>query len=128
MTATSTPTAGADELRGGAGNDVFQFYPGEAKNTGPDQVVDFQGAGVAGGDTIRLLQALGATFIGYRDIGLEEGDPLPEEGSREVMYTFDGESTYVVCDYVDDAQLGDLDITIRFPGELQFIASDFVFP
>tara|TARA_R110000868_G_scaffold150689_1_gene374141 strand:- start:31332 stop:37586 length:6255 start_codon:yes stop_codon:yes gene_type:complete len=42
---------GMDTLTGGAGNDIFEFQRGEA--TG-DKVTDFTGAGVVGGDVLKL--------------------------------------------------------------------------
>jgi len=43
---------GQDVLTGGGGNDVFIFRNGEANG---DRITDFQGAGAAGGDVIRLI-------------------------------------------------------------------------
>lgn len=46
---------GADRLGGGAGNDTFHVALGDLALTGAtDLIVDFQGAGQAGGDVIRL--------------------------------------------------------------------------
>ena len=49
---------GNDTISGGAGNDTFYFTAGY----GADVVSDFQGAGVAGGDTIHLHQSGYASF------------------------------------------------------------------
>ena len=51
---------GADILTGGAGVDTFVFQRGEAAN---DVVTDFAGAGVAGGDVLRLVGFGSAAFI-----------------------------------------------------------------
>ncbi|UFN50388.1 Ig-like domain-containing protein [Roseomonas sp. OT10] len=46
---------GADRMAGGGGNDTFAIARGELGATNAtDHIVDFQGAGVAGGDVIRL--------------------------------------------------------------------------
>jgi Ca2+-binding RTX toxin-like protein len=56
--------AGADSLTGGAGLDRFDFVAGEANG---DTVTDFDGAGVAAGDSLRFsgygTVAMGATFL-----------------------------------------------------------------
>ena len=52
--------AGADALTGNAGNDTFRFTAGQANG---DQVVDFAGNGVAGGDSLLFFgYGAGATF------------------------------------------------------------------
>ena len=45
---------GADTLTGGAGDDAFEFsvFDGDSTTLNRDVVTDFQGAGVAGGDTL----------------------------------------------------------------------------
>jgi Ca2+-binding RTX toxin-like protein len=49
---------GSDMLIGGAGNDSFVYVRGEIDG---DIILDFQGAGVAGGDVLVLTDVLGAT-------------------------------------------------------------------
>ncbi|KQP92990.1 hypothetical protein ASF60_15570 [Methylobacterium sp. Leaf113] len=55
---------GADRLGGGAGNDTFHIARGDLSLTGAtDLIVDFQGAGQAGGDVIRFTGfAAGSTL------------------------------------------------------------------
>ena len=43
---------GMDTFTGGGGNDVFEFQRGEASG---DKITDFTGAGVAGGDVLKLV-------------------------------------------------------------------------
>lgn len=44
--------SGSDYLYGGAGNDTFYWLHNDVHNGDADWVLDFQGAGVAGGDTL----------------------------------------------------------------------------
>lgn len=50
-TDTLAGATGNDTLTGGTGDDLFQFNG----NFGSDTITDFQGAGVAGGDTIQII-------------------------------------------------------------------------
>jgi Ca2+-binding RTX toxin-like protein len=56
---------GIDLVYGGAGNDAFTFSLGEISktDTGGDTIMDFQGAGVAGGDFIAFT-GMGSTASG----------------------------------------------------------------
>ena len=60
-----TGGTGADRIFGGAGNDTFLIRAGDlATGSAKDQIIDFEGAGVAGGDLLRLVGFdAGATLV-----------------------------------------------------------------
>uniref|UniRef100_B0T214 Hemolysin-type calcium-binding region n=1 Tax=Caulobacter sp. (strain K31) TaxID=366602 RepID=B0T214_CAUSK len=66
-----TGGTGADRMFGGAGNDTFLIRAGDLA-TGPvkDQIIDFEGAGVTGGDMLRLVGfGAGATLVHLGEVG-----------------------------------------------------------
>ena len=72
-------------MTGGAGDDQFDFSAGsfhpelDLRPAGPS-CTDFQGAGVAGGDVIRLTGD-SVAFVGQLDIDPEKGAALPGAGN-----------------------------------------------
>jgi len=91
---------GADTLTGGAGDDTFQFRLGEADG---DVVTDFAGAGVAGGDILRLVgYGEGATIeqVGASDFyaihsGVEVGGTLEHIRLVGVTTLSDGDYIFI---------------------------------
>ena len=71
--------AGADTQNGGAGVDEFVFFMGSfnpsSPFSGPDRIVDFEGAGVAGGDEISLREQV--VFHGEQSLNPKLGAALP---------------------------------------------------
>ena len=66
-----TGGTGADRIFGGAGNDTFLIRAGDlATGTVKDQIIDFEGAGAAGGDMLRLVGFdAGATLVHLSEVG-----------------------------------------------------------
>jgi Ca2+-binding RTX toxin-like protein len=66
-----TGGTGADRIFGGAGNDTFLIRAGDlATGSVKDQIIDFEGAGVAGGDMLRLVGFdAGATLVHLGEVG-----------------------------------------------------------
>ncbi|MEQ1767425.1 MAG: hypothetical protein ABL859_08360, partial [Methylotenera sp.] len=107
---------GADVLTGGAGNDVFDFNANN-QATG-DQITDFQGAGVAGGDIIDLAGFAGTfSFIGTL--------AFDANGTNQLRYELDGLGNTVV--QIDTNGVIGFESSILLVGVTSaLIASDFV--
>jgi hypothetical protein len=67
-----TGGTGADSISGGAGADTFLIRAGDlATGSAKDQIIDFEGAGVAGGDLLRLVGFdAGATLVHLGESGV----------------------------------------------------------
>jgi Ca2+-binding RTX toxin-like protein len=126
---------GADRLRGGLGADNFAwalagFSGAESIFAAPDVMLDFEGAGAAGGDTLTLasppgnrpfvwngqlaaMPALGASLAGAGN------------GATDVFYAFQGGETFLLADSDDDGVLDAEDFAVRFSGLQSFTTSDF---
>ena len=121
--------AGADTQSGGAGDDEFVFFIGSfnpsSPFSGPDKVVDFEGAGVAGGDEISLRREV--VFHGEQSVNPVLGAGLPGGGNGliDLFYTFRGGTTWLIADDDDDGVLDNADFTVRFDGAHQFSPDDF---
>ena len=98
---------GADTVTGGAGNDQFNFNAGsfqpDSVFAAQDVVTDFQGAGAAGGDVIRLSSGTFA-FVGNLGINPQNGAPLPgaNDGLTQLGYAQRSGNTYLIADSNDD--------------------------
>ena len=83
---------GVDVLTGGLGNDTFDFNATNESGTTAttrDQITDFQGAGVAGGDVIDLAGFTGTfSFIGTAAFGAN--------ATNQVRYELDGLGNTIV--------------------------------
>lgn len=124
--------AGSDRLTGGAGDDLFIFdridVPQSAPAT-PDLIVDFEGAGVAGGDRILLPGAMAVwrviafhvnaadfAFEGYAESGLQLDPARVGDGFVDVLWrTVDGQAWRfeVWADLDDDGRFGAADLLLR---------------
>ena len=67
---TLSGNEGADDLTGGGGDDHYTwrispafFGPTESTSLARDNVLDFEGAGVAGGDTMQLVESDGRRMV-----------------------------------------------------------------
>jgi len=90
---------GSDTLTGGGGDDIFQFRAGEANG---DVVTDFIGAGVAGGDMLRLM-------------GYGAGATIEQVGGTD-YYTIHA-----------SAEMGGGSETIQLMGVTNLSAGDYIF-
>ena len=121
---------GADRLEGGAGDDEFRFFQGTFNPSSifaaPDTVLDFEGAGVEGGDEIDL-DSLRFVFRGEQDIDLAAGAPLAGGGNglTDLAYTRSGGDTWLVSDDNDNGILDGDDTAIAFKGNHDFTEQDF---
>lgn len=76
--------AGADTLIGGNGNDIFIFTAG---GTGTDNISDFQGAGVTGGDVIQISSGIYSTAaIALTHVTYSGGDANLDLGSGHLVH------------------------------------------
>ncbi|MBW6399673.1 hypothetical protein KPL78_17570 [Roseomonas sp. HJA6] len=123
---------GSDRLIGGAGDDLFIFNridTSQSPPAAPDLIVDFEGAGVAGGDRILLPGAMevwrviafhvGAAdfvFEGYEDSGLQLDPSQVQDGYVDVLWrVVEGQAWRfeVWADLDDDGRFGANDVFIR---------------
>ena len=118
-----------DELIGGTGNDTFIYNPGHSLTPTFDTIVDFEGAGFAGGDVVRIAGFGAAVYRGQFDFSPTVGATLANGGSGadDLFFSDDGINTWVAIDENDNALLDNSDTLILFKGLHQFIASDFAF-
>jgi Ca2+-binding RTX toxin-like protein len=89
---------GADFLSGGAGSDEFRFYSWDLKAAGGkvDQIADFQGAGVAGGDTLTFHfvgEDPSLNFSGFHRIYSADGS-FTEDTSMAYYGLYSGDTYY----------------------------------
>ena len=121
--------AGADTQSGGAGDDEFRFFIGSfnpsSPFSGPDRIVDFEGAGVAGGDEISLRREV--VFHGEQSLNPKLGAALPggDNGLIDMLYTIRSGTTWLIADDNDDGLLGNADFAVKFDGTHQFSPDDF---
>jgi Ca2+-binding RTX toxin-like protein len=124
---------GADTLTGGGGNDQFAWFVGTSDSTSlvQDVVTDFEGAGVAGGDTLLLRLPFDhnrrLVFEGQLDAMPAVGGALAGGGNgfTEVFFAFDGGDTVVFADSDDDGVFDADDFAVRLTGEHALVRSDF---
>jgi Ca2+-binding RTX toxin-like protein len=120
----------ADILTGGAGNDQFSFFtnPFQPDSTLllQDVVSDFEGAGVTGGDVIRLSGDSYA-FAGNLSIDPKKGAALPGagDGITQLGYAQNNNNTFLIADNNDDGILNDDDFVVQFQGLHNFTVDDF---
>ncbi len=124
--------AGVDRLVGGAGNDLFVFDAIDAPQSppdAPDLIVDFEGAGAAGGDLLLLpgamtlwrviafhVSAADFAFEGYEDSGLQLDPSQVEDGFVDVLWrVVDGQAWRfeVWADLNDNGRFDEMDVFLR---------------
>ena len=91
-----------------------------------DVVLDFQGAGLAGGDVIRLSSGEFA-WVGQIDVNPRSGAALPGggDGLTQLGYIQRSGNTFLVADTNDDGRLDGDDFAVEFRGLLNFTPDDF---
>ena len=108
---------GADQLTGGEGSDVFIFVAlNHSSLSASDTILDFEGAGVAGGDVIDLngLVAMPFDFVGSA--------AFTAGSTNQVRFVHEGENTIVLLD--TDLDTG-AEARIRLLGLYDLTAEDF---
>lgn len=120
----------ADLNHGGAGDDTFGFFLGTFSPSSTlaqhDIVLDFEGAGVDGGDLIDLNDEQVA-FGGEVSINPKAGALLPGAGNgvQDLVYTQRNGSTWLIADEDDDGRLDGSDFAVQFAGLHDFTRDDF---
>ncbi|MNM33475.1 Bifunctional hemolysin/adenylate cyclase precursor [compost metagenome] len=121
--------AGADQLNGGAGNDEFEFFLGDFNPSSPlatfDTVQDFQGAGIAVGDSLELNDEF--VFRGQVTLNPQLGAALVGSGNgiTDLLYTVRQGNTWLIADENDNGLLDNTDFTVQFLGVKNFTVDDF---
>jgi Ca2+-binding RTX toxin-like protein len=121
---------GADRITGGSDDDQFNFNAGAFQPDSTfalrDVVLDFQGAGLAGGDVIRLTSGEFA-WVGQIDANPSVGATLPGSGDglTQLGYIQHSGNTFLVADTNDDGLVDADDFTVEFRGLLNFTPDDF---
>ena len=120
----------ADRIEGGAGDDQLNINAGDFQ---PDSVVglrdvvlDFEGAGVEGGDVLRISSGEFA-WVGRLDVNFRTGAALPGggDGITQLGYIQRAGTTYLVADTDDDGLLDAQDFAVEFQGLQNFTPDDF---
>lgn len=141
---------GADVMDGGPGNDIFSYFDPTVTPSAPgtpDLILNFQGAGAAGGDRILLPSTLLAGralafslapvdfhFAGYGGSGVQLPAAMIGDGFADVVWNFTTSDPVfqftIWIDLNDNGRFDPTDIVIRIaraPGETgtALIATDF---
>ena len=127
---------GADTLTGGAGIDAFTWSVGStgSQSSTPgvqDIVTDFEGAGVAGGDTLELVLPFGEpqrlVFRGALPAVPAIGAALVfgNDGFTDVFYAFDGGDTVLFANSNDNGIFDADDFAVEMSGTHALVRSDF---
>ena len=121
---------GADRIESGGGNDEVNFNPDafqpDSTFARHDVVLDFQRAGQAGGDVLRLSSGDFA-WVGRINVAPRIGAALPGggDGVTQLGYLQRAGDTFLVADTDDDGQLDADDFFVEFRGLLGFTPADF---
>lgn len=120
----------ADILTGGRGDDAFSFFTSDFQPDSTfalrDVVLDFEGAGLARGDVLRLSGDAFA-WVGTIDAAPAIGATLPGggDGLTQLGYIQSGGNSFLVADTNDDGLLDADDFTVEFLGLHGFTPDDF---
>ncbi|WP_167525459.1 Calx-beta domain-containing protein [Roseomonas genomospecies 6] len=132
-------TAG-DTLTGGTGDDLFDIQTrpdlSASGTDAPSLITDFEGAGVAGGDRLKIAVyqnysntpvAQPLVWAGQASFGTD-GRTLGNggDGLIDVQYEHRDGQTLLAVDVDDDGTLGAGDLLVRFDGTLTLTDGDFV--
>lgn len=121
----------ADRIEGGGGDDKLEFFPSAFQPDSTfavrDVVLDFERAGLTGGDTLRLTSGDFA-WVGRISGSPRIGAVLPGggDGLTQLGYMQQPGRTFLVADSNDDGLLDQDDFTVEFGGVLNFTPDDFV--
>ncbi len=109
---------GADRLAGGAGADTFRFAAlSDSDPAAPDLIVDFTGAGQAGGDLIDV------TALAPGEFAFNGAGPFTGGGTASIRYVLADGMTVLEFDLGDG---GAPEMTLRLNGATSFAAGDFL--
>lgn len=118
-----------DSLRGGNGADQFNFFvkgPGSTINV-PDIILDFEGAGMAGGDTLLFkLPFDESKLLVYRGRADATNEPIAGDGLIDVFFAevFDND-TAIYADSNDDGSIDFRDLYVLLPDPYTLNRADF---
>lgn len=122
---------GADVLEGGSGADTFKFslaqFNPHSTLAVADQVLDFEGAGAAGGDEISLSGSGPLVLRGAVSVDPIAGATLSGAGDGliDMFYTLRGGNTWLLADTDDNGVLDSTDFAVQFAGAHAFTAADY---
>jgi len=121
--------AGADQIEGGGADDQLDFFTRGFRPNSTfavrDVVLDFEGAGLAGGDVLRLLDGEFA-WVGQIDALPRIGAVLPGGGDGLTQLGYiQRKDTFLIADTNDDGLLDAGDFTVEFRGLQNFTPEDF---
>jgi Ca2+-binding RTX toxin-like protein len=120
----------ADRIESGGGDDQLNFFTSAFQPDSTfavrDVVLDFQRAGLTGGDVLRLSGGEFA-WVGRIDVNPRTGAILPGggDGLTQLGYIQQRDQTFLVADTNDDGRLDRDDFTVEFRGVHNFTPEDF---
>jgi Ca2+-binding RTX toxin-like protein len=120
----------ADRIEGGGGDDQLDYFTSAFQPDSTfavrDVVLDFQGAGLTGGDVLRLSGGEFA-WVGRIDALPRIGAVLPGGGDGLTQLGYiQRNGTFLIADTNDDGRLDAEDFTVEFQGLQNFTPEDFV--
>jgi Ca2+-binding RTX toxin-like protein len=109
---------GADRLTGGGGDDIFRYLAfNESASSARDVILDFAGAGVAGGDVIDV-SALSPSTFAFNGAGAFSGAGVPS-----IRYVVSGGVTDVMF---DSGNGGAAEMVVRINAVVTLFSGDFI--
>jgi Ca2+-binding RTX toxin-like protein len=120
---------GGDTLEGGSGADEFKFFVFNPSSplAASARVLDFEGAGAAGGDLVNLSSSPYLSFQGQIAVNPVAGAAMSGAGNglTDVFYTVRDGITWLLADENDNGVLDATDTAIQFSGVQAFTEADF---